>query len=624
MKHLFEDENIEEAMLKSCFLYNRKEIKEKRNSLFHKTILALIISGKVNTMTKIKEYFDKNHKALFISESKIQAAVNELKNNQLVEIKGEEIILTSNTQQEVNKYNKHITEQQNALIDEILEKVKAGYKKDIKNAQQIKSNIKDCINYYYTVSGLSFFELDMQKKIEDLPTIESIASKNLSPEEQSELSNVIIYSIGSVIEKPTESQQNILETLAKIYITTQIMNIDPLLKNFKSSIIKEKEFILDTDVVLYAIIKNALLSEQYRTIIQQLLLCGCKIYIPQNVINEVYNHAEAATKRYPYVSNLLDNDDVVICQNLKNVFIEDFYFTKHKNSSHPLNWETYIKNFYNPRHGITLILEQIRRILGNNIKYNSMPFNVDISQEEFNLLKEKALEETNKTEKALHREDYKNEDIAKTDTTLYLTIKKLNEINNERIGQNNRADLLMNKYYVLTNSTRIHYCAQSLNLAANVLCKPKSLIAYLSETGNNNISDIKVTSLFDNIFLLHTAQFVWNDIQTLVTSGVDIKGKNIVTLRFELQDEINDLLTCETVDDYESIYERVNHKGYKFEPRIEDIMRDSQNKTRTIESLRQIIEEKENEIKIRDEQIKKANKIISRKKYEDRINRKKK
>lgn len=618
------DEYIEEAMIKSCLLYNKKEIKEKRNSLFHKTILSLIISGKVNTLTEIKEYFDKHHKTLFIDENRIQSAIKELVNNRFIELKDERIILTSDTQQEGENHIRSITKLQKILIDEILEKIKSEYKKEIKNPQQIKSNIKNCISYYYTVSGLSFFELDTQKKMEDLPTIESIASKNISSEEQRELSNIIIYSIGSIIEKPTESQQNILEILARMYITTQIMNIDPLLKNFKGSIIKDKEFILDTDVVLYLITRNASLSEQYRIIIQQLLSCGCKIYIPQDVIREVFNHAEAATKRYYYVSDFLDSDDVIIRQNLKNIFIEDFYFTKHKEQSNGLNWETYIGNFYNPIYGTALILEQIKMILGKNIKYNSMPFDVEINQEEFNLLEEKALEETNKTEKALHREENKNEDIAKTDTMLYLKIKKLNEINNKRIGENDRADLLINKYYILTNSLRIHYCAKSLNLNANVLCKPQSLMAYLSETGSNNTSEIRITSLFDNIFLLHTSKLVWEDIKTLVNSGIDIKGKNLVRLRFDLQEDIKDLLTCETVEDYNGIYERVNRKGYKFEDKIEDIMRDSQNKTKIIESMMQIIEQKNSEIKERDEQIEKAKKIIERKKYEDRINRRRK
>lgn len=138
-----DDEYIEEAMIKSCLLYNKKEIKEKRNSLFHKTILSLIISGKVNTLIEIKEYFDKHHKTLFIDENRIQSAIKELVNNRFIELKDERIILTSDTQQESENHIRSITKLQKILIDEILEKIKSEYKKEIKNPQQIKSNIKN-------------------------------------------------------------------------------------------------------------------------------------------------------------------------------------------------------------------------------------------------------------------------------------------------------------------------------------------------------------------------------------------------------------------------------------------------------------------------------------------------
>ena len=43
----FKDKDIEEAMLKSCLLFNSKEIKNKRNVIFQKFLLSLIIGGGV-------------------------------------------------------------------------------------------------------------------------------------------------------------------------------------------------------------------------------------------------------------------------------------------------------------------------------------------------------------------------------------------------------------------------------------------------------------------------------------------------------------------------------------------------------------------------------------------------
>lgn len=627
MKYFFEDKDIEEAMLKSCLLFNNKNIKNKRNHLFQKFLLSLIISGEVKNKDAIKRYIEEQHKSFFIDDGKIDSAIADMEKNGLIENTNGSIVLTPETQENAANYTRNIINQLDSLVDDIFAKVKIEYKKTISNPNQIKSNIKDCINYYYAVTGHSFFELDKKKEISKLPKLDEIASAYLKSSEKEELSEIIIYSTGSIIDKPTESQQKVLETLAKTYITTQIMDIDPLLNNFKSTIIKEKEFILDTDVVLYAITENAPFSKQYKIMISQLSSCGCKIYLPEEVVVEVYNHAEAAKKRYPFISLYMNNKAEWVNKEFKNIFIEDYYFTNQPKDSGSLGWETYIGNFYNPLYGSYFTLEQIKDKLGDNIIYGKMPI-AKIEGGDQRRLEVATLEETNKTEKAVHREDEKNENIAKTDTMLYLSVKALNEINDRKVGKNpnERFDLLMNKYYVLTTSLRVHFCAKSLGLDANVLCKPLSLMAYLAETGIMAKDKIKITSLFDNPFLLHTAKVVWNDVKTLVKSGIDIKDKNIVRMRFDLQKEINDMLTDKTAEEYEKIYESVTRKGYTFEPMVEKIMEDSKVQNSRLELQAQEMAKMREEIRKRDEQLEKANKIIenkdkiiSRKNYEDRI-----
>lgn len=626
MKYFFEDKDIEEAMLKSCLLYNRKEIKDKRNNLFQKFLLSLVINGVANSRDTIKQYVDKHRKNFLINDSKIDSTIAEIEKNGLVSVVNGEIILTPETQTNIANDTERITAQLNSLVNDILNKVQTEYKKTINNIEQVRANIKECINYYYAVTGHSFFELDKRKEVKELPKLEVIASVGLKSDEKDELSNVIIYATGCIIDKPTPPQQDVLEVLARTYITTQIMDIDPLLGNFKSTIIKEKEFILDTDVVLYAITDNAPFSKQYKMMIKQLMSCGCKIFIPKEVIVEVYNHAEAARKRYPFVSKFMDNRAEWVSKEFKNIFIEDYYFTNEKFTSSSLTWGAYIGNFYNPRFGSNFTLEQIKEKLGDNIIYGDMPNGVTINDEDRWKLEAAALEETNKTEKAVYREENKNEDIAKTDTMLYLSVKYLNEINNVRMGimkSKDRFDMLINKYYILTTSIRIHFCAKSLGLDSNVLCKPLSLMAYLAETGIMPKNQIKITSLFDNPFLLHTAKFVWNDVKALVNSGVDIKGKNIVTMRFDLQKEINDMLADKDVD--EKMYESITGKGYAFEPMVEKVMEKSRMQDSTMEEMIKEMAEMKEEIKKRDELLEKANqtieskdKIISRKRYEER------
>lgn len=621
----FKDKDIEEAMLKSCLLFNSKEIKNKRNVIFQKFLLSLIIGGGVANRKGILEKVTTQYKGYLINENNIDFAIQELIKNKFIKEENGELALTVESQQDVEKDVKLISEQQKHLIDDISKMVQRAYGKKISNENQVKSNIKDCIDYYYVVTGLSFFELDKRKEARELPQLGKIASNGLSSGEKEELSNQIIYTIGSVIEKPTEEQKCILELLARTYITMQIMDIDPLLSEFKSTLIREKVFIVDTDVLLYLITERASMSRQYRKMIELLQRCGCKIYIPNEIITEVFNHAEAAQKRYPFVSYLIDTKEDFVSQDFKNIFIEDYYYTSRSNNARRPTWETYIKNYFSSNHGVGFISEQIKDKLGDKIKYGIMPESVEVDDKSLAKLADASLDETYKTEKAQHRDDDKNEAIAQTDALLYLEVKLLNEINNERIGRKlaDRQDLLKNKYYILTNSTRVHYCAKQLGVSANILCKPASLMAYLVETGLIQDNQVKIQSLFENPFLQHTAKTIWKDIEILLKSGIEITGKNIITMRFDLQDEINKLFTNPSEEDRNEIYKNTKQKGYSLSPIIESIKKEAESNERKSKELEEKNRILQNELSKAKQIIEKKDKVINQKKYENRKSLKK-
>lgn len=69
----------------------------------------------------------------------------------------------------------------------------------------------------------------------------------------------------------------------------------------------------------------------------------------------------------------------------------------------------------------------------------------------------------------------------------------------------------------------------------DVLCSPKAMMAYLSEAGLMNDNDIYISDLFDNPFLIYIAQSSWEDINNIIKAGVDVRGKELVRLRLDLQ-----------------------------------------------------------------------------------------
>lgn len=567
MKNWDEDKDLEKAMLQTSLFFRKAKIKDSRASLFHKFILSLIISGRSKNKNDVLTQYQQIYPNNYIDNNKIDSALGKIKNMVSVDEFGN-FIIDDKFKAEVENNFKNIQIGLEHIVEDVFLGVKKSFGKSISNEKQVKENIKDCFDYYFKVASISFFDLDERKEINEYNQIESLAKNNLK-EQSNELFQQIIFSIGQVIDKPTPTQHEILEEMARIHVTTQVMNMDPMLSNFNAVQLRSKTFILDTDVVLHAITHNAQHSKQYKMMLKQLTKCGCKIYIPQEVIQEVFNHAEASTKRYPFVSSLIGIEDEDAPKNFKNIFIEDFHYTKlSENSS--LEWRHYIQNYFDEKFGISMMKDVIKESLGDNIYYGCLPPGAIINIEEKDALYDMVLDETKKTDKAYYRESEKNEDIANADTTIYLSVKSLNENTKDNGSRQPKSDVLMNDYYFVSSSTRVYACAKKLGVDSKLICNPRELLAYLAETGNMDKENIKYTQLFDNPFMAYTAMVVEDDVNTLLRSGIDIKGRNIVRMRYELSTEIQSLLTTSNTEEYMSVYETVNDKGYSYDKVVAD------------------------------------------------------
>jgi hypothetical protein len=359
-----------------------------------------------------------------------------------------------------------------------------------------------------------------------------------------------------------------------------LMGEDPLLNNFKQSIIGNKCFILDTDYLLFVITDNGEQSKQYKSLLKQLLGCGCKIYIPKEVLAEVFDHAEASTKRYHFVTQVVGNGGARwAVENINNIFLEAYYRQKEAKSN--ISWETFIANYYDKDMGISFTIDAIQNTLGDNrnILYGELPNNYnffesknvgDIKLKE--QMREKALGATLRTSKAETREETKNQRISDTDAMLFLSARQLNIMTEAQNGESTdgRKDLLKHKYYVLTNTFRINKCAEELGIKEHVLCAPSALMAYMVEAGLMNRKDLNILSLFDNPFLSYIADKSWDDATKMVKVGIDFRNKNIVRLRYDLQDKINLLLSLDPHSlQYWKVVDEVKDKGYSFVEQIE-------------------------------------------------------
>ena len=572
-----EDKDLEAAMIKACLLFDAVKV-QKREMLFHKKILVYILdpSKKTGSVDEIFQLVSKELSGFSFNRDLVNNAVNALKADGFIDVdKDGGVSLTEKTQAKSDQY----ISQQKSLFDKLVDSIFLDVKQQvpIKNELQVKQNIKNCIDYYIRVSCYKTLGVDEGKNLDEIALLQTKAVFHLGDNKR--LKEQILLSIGNVIAHPTEEQHTTLDTMARSLITMQLLASDPLLTNFKHSVIGRKVFVLDTDFVLYLITDNGERSVQYKRLLKVLTNCNCKIYIPTEVLTEIFDHAEAATKKYNFVRSFIENGKEQWVENgIKNIFVEAYY--KNKNANGEKSWHVFISNYYDKERGCKYTIDVVKECLSGykNIFIGSVPYDNDIydsdKEEDISLrnqLFEKALEATHNTEKAGRRDEIKNETIARTDTKLYLSVRDLNIKERERNGnKDERADLLEYKYYVITNTFRIYPCAAELNLKEKVFCTPMAMMAYMVEAGFYDENKPDVLSLFENTFFAYIANESWDDTKNILKTGIDFNGKSIVRLRYDLQDNIQKLLTAVPgSDDYKTNVSEVKNKGYSFVEPIE-------------------------------------------------------
>lgn len=572
-----EDKALEAAMIKACLLFDAVKV-QKREMLFHKKILVYILdtNKKTDSVDEIYQLVSKELSGFSFNRDLVNNAVNALKADGFIDVdKDGGVSLTEKTQAKSDQY----ISQQKSLFDKLANDIFLDVKQQvpIKNELQVKQNIKNCIDYYIRVSCYKTLGVDEGKNLDEIALLQTKAVFHLGDNKR--LKEQILLSIGNVIAHPTEEQHTTLDTMARSLITMQLLASDPLLANFKHSVIGRKVFVLDTDFVLYLITDNGERSVQYKRLLKVLTNCNCKIYIPTEVLTEIFDHAEAATKKYNFVRSFIENGKEQWVENgIKNIFVEAYY--KNRNANGEKSWHVFISNYYDKERGCKYTIDVVKECLSGykNIFIGSLPYDNDIydsdKEEDISLrnqLFEKALEATHNTEKAGRRDEIKNETIARTDTKLYLSVRDLNIKERERNGnKDERADLLEYKYYVITNTFRIYPCAAELNLKEKVFCTPMAMMAYMVEAGFYDENKPDVLGLFENTFFAYIANESWEDTEKLLKTGIDFKGKSIVRLRYDLQDNIQKLLTAVPgSDDYKTNVSEVKNKGYSFVEPIE-------------------------------------------------------
>ena len=265
-------------------------------------------------------------------------------------------------------------------------------------------------------------------------------------------------------------------------------------------------------------------------------------------------------------------------------------------------FDAYLDNFRSEEHP-SLIWDCLKEVFGPEVEGNRLNL-APLDDEVKNKLKVKVLEETQQTSKGTHRTYEKNEDIAELDTALYVTLLEMNK----NIEGDEKP--LSRKTYLITSSDRTNKCAKDVGLyQKDICCDPKALLAMMQETGSFEGKKVEIINLFENPFLVITANEVWKEVEPLLKNGARLKYAELRKIRLDVDAHIDRILTCNTPEERVIEAKRQEERGYLF-------TRDLVNANQTIADQGKMIEEQSNTIQNKDEEIARLKSLLEKKEKE--------
>lgn len=437
------------------------------------------------------------------------------------------------------------------LVDELVSQLKDKVPIKLTDIQQeqAKKNIQEAMTLYAKLHGMENLVNEDNFKDDEDENEDIIKSAKMGLDDLT--GNLLVEVLSDVISNPTPFQLKTINLLMQSFISAQIMQIDPLLEQFEKDKLRSKTFIFDTDFVLNSITKHHSLSNDFRKLIKTLRKIGCNIVIPQEVLEEVIRHARRAEPNNSWFANSFEvlNDEYVE-KEATNVFVKDYYMWKFKTKKADSIRKFMRDNYYDESKPDVFMKGVIENELKCKVLTEELQIPDELKKHEEEL-KGEIKKEIQLSFKNKWRDKEETESLAKTDSTLYLYTMS----ENEDARKDNNNDILSATAYLITYTTKSIRCAKAMGIHQDIVTRPEILINILQRIGEFDNKGKMGLELFDNPFLTYVMRQNWQTVKKLADFGVDLHGKSITRLEYDLEEVLHELITEDAEKDFISPYE---------------------------------------------------------------------
>ena len=356
------------------------------------------------------------------------------------------------------------------------------------------------------------------------------------------LANLVVAALAEALRTPTPSQAETITRWTQAYIGFALMGLDPVLNYFQVSKFSDKIFFLDTDIVLAAIIANGSRSAGTLDLLASLAKRKCRLIVPESVVDECVQHAALSERTYQYFgAGLLQLIPEVVEERVWNAFAVGYYYARTTmRIPSSVSYRQYLANYYERKNPRQFLGEVIKDALPDGVEILSANFNPDraLDDEEVGRFAEALQQDLARSKKAQYRTDEQERELARTDATLYLSALQMNPSDESR-----RGGVLGGICYLLTETSRYERVAKSIGIATRITVRPGMLAGILGLIGESAMNSAEFVQLFDNPLLDQAVSAAWPDMDKLMRSGVDLQGKTLTRLRFDLDHALHKELT---------------------------------------------------------------------------------
>jgi len=596
---------LETEMIKTslAFVFNASS-HSVRKSIFDNIIIAILHEAYPLPLKseEIKDKINKELNIVLADNGQIDSSLHRLCETKFIDCDIDKYCLKKQKHKEIEFSSESILSMAEVLVDDITAMAIDSYGSKVSDdtERRLKRNTREVLSLYFSAYGTEIStnlinDNTLNDNFQDFgPTALDTCMRDID----SSLGNVLFSSIGSVIAAPTREQIESFYYWMMAYVGKSIINVDPNLKEFQLKKFSLKTFVLDTDFVINCICKDIESAVLYNELISSLISLSAKVIIPKSVVDECVLHAKYSYRTYNYFKmSLLSVPESMAEEKINNAFVRGYYcnLKKTNNIQSFRGFQNYLANYYDKNDSYNFMLDVIKTSLPENILIidNEDITSATFDDDELKDVTKIMFELISSSRKGKYRSDDENRQFAMVDATLYLKIKNAN------LDSNGRSIFGLN-YYLLSDSNRYKYVSRLLHSTISISSNARCILNILSIIGKSSVHKLDIVKLMENPFIIYSTKEVWDDVEKLIKSGIDLSTKSLPRLRRDLDSCLHDLIKNFDKEiyfdekrykeflksnDYDKILNEASKLGYAIDPAIKALKEKADEKDTVIQGL---------------------------------------